>query len=270
MKIALTNLCKTEDFAKTKYYQEALGFLKEENIDFIDFASGATTIERMVENFNQALDSDADLIWVIRGGLNCIQTLDKINWKKVVKSKKEFYGLSDFTHFSTMAVAKGVTCHYGQSLGKIKIYYPQKKDRKFIIDFLKNKKIAKQQAKPLYLAKKPLDCTKIKIIGGHLSIFTFMQSQLKINLKNRYLYLEYHSGAQGESIEDLLYFIDQLLYLIKKNLPRGFVLGNTSLKNMDGSRISIKKINKALIEKLKNYRLPIYYLDHFKNIIKFS
>lgn len=117
MKVALVNLCKTEDFTKHKSYNDSISFLNENNIEFLDFASGIETVDEMVESFHKALNSDANLIWVIRGGNKCIQTLNKIDWNKVVNSKKVFYGLSDFTHFSTMVVSKGVTCYYGHHSG---------------------------------------------------------------------------------------------------------------------------------------------------------
>lgn len=270
MKIALVNLCKTEDFAKHERYEESLNYLKEENIDYLDFASGADTIEKMVESFNKALDSDADLLWVIRGGLECIQTLDKINWEKIKNSNKTFWGLSDFTHFSTMAVSKGAKCFYGQGFPKIKLYFPKKEEREFILQFLKTGNPVSEDANALYLAENDLDISKEKLIGGHLTLFTFMQSQLNIDLKNRFLYLEYHHSAIGEDLDDLNYYIDQLLYIIKDNMPKGFILGNTDLRNIDGKKFGIEEINKSLIEKLKKYNLPIYYLDHFINTITFS
>jgi hypothetical protein len=109
----------------------------ENKIEYLDFASGVEKIDGMVEKFNQSIISDAEIVWIIRGGNKCIQTLDKLDWDNIVKSNKPFYGLSDFTHFSTMAVSKGITCFYGQGLTRIKQYFPTENDRKFIADFLK-------------------------------------------------------------------------------------------------------------------------------------
>ena len=269
MKIALVNLCKTEDFTKFKYYQESIDFLNEENIDYLDFVSGADTIDLMVKKFNDALTSKADLLWFVCGGLTCIQTLDKIDWVKVVSSKKKFYGLSDFTHFSTMAIAKGLTCYYGQGLSRIKQYFPDKKDREFIVKLLRIGVPVLEKAKSLFLSSSDLDVSKEQIVGGHLTIFTFMQNQLKINLADRYLFIEYHNSAIGEGLNEIGYFMDQMLYILKNNFPKGFILGRTELKNIDNSIINIGEINKYLVEKLSRYNLPVFYLDHYKNTVTF-
>ncbi len=270
MKIALTNLCKTEDFAKLSSVDESISFLNENKIEYLDLASGVEKIDDMVEKFNQSINSDADLVWIIRGGNKCIQTLDKLDWDNIVKSDKKFYGLSDFTHFSTIAVSKGITCFYGQGLTRIKQFFPSENERKFIADFLKTGIPFSENAKALAFANNDLDVSNEKIVGGHLLIFTLMQSLLKIDLRNRYLFIEYHTGAIGEDLDDLGYYLDQLLYVVKDNLPKGFILGRTEMKNFDNSKISIEEINKYSVDKLLKYNLPIYYLDHFKNTITFS
>ncbi|MCX6823095.1 MAG: LD-carboxypeptidase [candidate division SR1 bacterium] len=269
MKIAITNLCSIGDFAKHRNYQDSMNFLKEENIEYIDFCSGEATIEGMVKKFNQSLDSDADLIWVISGGLSCIKTLDKIDREKVVSSNKKFYGLSDFTHFSTRAVSLGLTCYYGQGLAKIKQYFPTIDDRKFIVNFLKTGNPNSSKAKSFSTSIEDLNIDKTRIVGGHMLLFTFIQSQVNIDLKDRHLFLEYHSSAIGEDLEELEYYLDQVLYIIKNNLPKGFILGRSELKNLDETEINIDEINNFLVSKLSTYNLPIYYIDHFNNVITF-
>jgi muramoyltetrapeptide carboxypeptidase LdcA involved in peptidoglycan recycling len=270
MKVALVNLCKTEDFTKHKSYNDSISFLNENNIEFLDFASGIETINEMVDGFHKALDSDVDLIWVIRGGNKCIQTLNKIDWNKVLDSQKVFYGLSDFTHFSTMAVSKGVTCYYGQGLTNIKSYFPNPSERQFIADFLTSGTPVSANPIALLNSKSDLNILDEKIIGGHLLIFTLMQSQLKVDLKDRFLFIEYHTGAVGEDLDDLGYYIDQLLYVLKDNMPKGFILGRTEMRNFDNSQISINEINKYSAEKLATTGLPVYSLDHFKNTVTFK
>ncbi|HRY77113.1 MAG TPA: LD-carboxypeptidase [Candidatus Paceibacterota bacterium] len=244
--------------------------MNENNIDYVDFASGAETIDSIVEKFNQALDSEAELVWVVRGGNKCIQTLDKLNWNKIIASGKRFYGLSDFTHFSTMAVFKGVKCYYGQGLTNIKEYFPLPSERQFIVDLLKTGVPVSESAQPLANSASTLDVSKEKIVGGHLLVFTLMQGQLHIDLRERFIFIEYHTEALGESLDDLGYYIDQLLYVLKNNMPKGFILGRTEMKNVDGSQVLIEDINKYCVEKLSGYNLPIFYFDHFKNTITFS
>jgi hypothetical protein len=64
-------------------------------------------------------------------------------------------------------------------------------------------------------------------------LFAFMQGQLNIDLKDRYLFLEYHHSSIGEGLNELEYYLDQMLYITKNNLPRGFILGRSELRNID-------------------------------------
>jgi muramoyltetrapeptide carboxypeptidase LdcA involved in peptidoglycan recycling len=271
MKIALVNLCKIEDFAVHKSYTDSISFLKENNINYLDFASGAPTLQGMVEKFNEALDSDAELLWFIRGGNKCIQTLDLLDWDKVKESGKKFYGLSDFTHFAVKAKSIGLTCYYGQGLTSIKDYFPTEQDRKFIVDFLQTGVPVAAEVTSLNqgLGTSSLNLSEVNVVGGHLFIFTLMQSQLQINLKDSYVFIEYHTGLMGEKLDDLGYYIDQLLYVLKDNLPLGFILGRTEMVNPDGTRVNIDEINKYCADKLARINIPVYYIDHFTNTFTF-
>jgi muramoyltetrapeptide carboxypeptidase LdcA involved in peptidoglycan recycling len=270
MKIALVNLCKTEDFAEHKYYQDSMDYLKEEGIDYVDFASGAKNLDEMIAGFNKAIASDADIVWIIRGGLECIEAMQRLDWDKIAHSGKRFYGLRDFTHFSTKAVSKGMTCFYGQALSMIKQFFPKKSDRKFITDFLKSGDFKCDEAVPLANTEDPLNIDDVKVVGGHLLIFTFMQSHLEIDLKDRFVFIEYHHSAIGEGLRELGYFIEQLKYTLRGNLPLGFILGRSELKTLENETIPLESIKDAYIHKLTDYELPIYYLDHYNNTIRFS
>ncbi len=272
MKIALVNLCKIEDFALHKSYVDSISFLEENNIDYLDFASGTSTLQEMIEKFNEALDSDAELLWLIRGGNKCIQALDLLDWDKIKKTGKKFYGLSDFTHFAVKAKSLGLTCYYGQGLTNIKDYFPTETDRKFIVDFLHTGVPVTTDATSLNQSvdTASLNLSNLDIVGGHLFIFTLMQGQLLINLKDSYLFIEYHTGLMGEKLDDLGYYIDQLLYVLKDNLPLGFILGRTEMVNTDGTRVDIDEINKYCEHKLARLNIPVYYIDHFTNTITFK
>ena len=106
MKIALVNLCRIQDFSKTKYYESSLEFLKENDIEFVDYFSGRETPSDLLKGFHEALkNKDIELVWFIQGGSDLIKFLDKIDWDLVKQSNKEYLGLSDFTHFAFKAVA---------------------------------------------------------------------------------------------------------------------------------------------------------------------
>ncbi len=268
MKVALVNFAKYEKFNSIDSFKKDLEFLKENNIDYVDYCFNYNKKKDLLSGFRKALaNPDIDLIWFVCGGNKTIKFLDDVDWNEVKKANKIYAGASDFTHFSFKAVENDQVCYYGTSLQSIKEYHPTISSRKYLVDFLQTGKIEKYNHKNLYKTVSNLD--NEKIIGGHSFLTTFMLSETEINLKDRFLLIEHHY-IPGESLEDLEYFIDQLKRVIKGNLPKGFILGHSMLFNKKGKMININIINKKFVECLKEYQLPIAYIDHFKQIVKFS
>lgn len=269
MKIAIVNLCKIEDFSKTEYYQDSLGFLKENDIDFVDYVSGRENASDLLNGFHEALGNDeVELIWFIQGGNDLIKLLNKINWETVGQSNKEYMGLSDFTHFAFKAIKLGKICYYGQGLKQIKSYFPTPEEKRFVVDFLKQRQLPKYNAQLLY-GSGNLDLENKKIIGGHSSISAIMLPNTTIDLTNRFLFFEHHYVA-GEELSDARYFLDAVKLYLLRNKARGFILGHSLVPNKDGAPLDIKLINEYFLENLIDLNLPIYYIDHFKTILKFS
>lgn len=265
MKITLVDLCAESDIQKEKYFNKSIQFLKKHGIDYIDFASGKSGIKNKISLFHRALASDADLIWFVRGGTKCIESIQYIDWGKVVKSKKLFLGSSDFTHFSTIAVEKKVECYYGPSL---KSLVEKKRNLLSIIKFLKTGKF-NTKTKQVFGDKKKLKSDKIKIKGGHLVLFNFLQSLYDFNLKGNYLFIEHHYGKTSD-VEYYKYFLQQLLYLlkIKDNLPLGFIVSIPNLVNQEHKKISVKTVKIITKIILSKFNLPIYFCDSEENLIK--
>lgn len=270
MKIALVDLCKAEDFAQSRSYQDSMSFLADEKIEYLDFASGANDLSSKVDLFHKALESEASLIWFVRGGHTCVSTLNAIDWDKVAKSNKQFYGLSDFTHFSTVAVSKGMTCLYGQGLNYIKEFYAEEADRQFIAHLLKTSEPVCVNPMPLTAGSAPIEIIKEKIIGGYLPAFNLLQNKLQINLADRYVFIEYHSSAIGETLTDLGFLLNQLMYVMDDNRPKGIILGHIELTKEDRTQISTEEINSFCVSRFSEWNLPVYFIDHFKNTLKFS
>lgn len=268
MKIALVNLAQFNKYQGADSFKDDISFLKENNIDFVDYCSKYSDSKNLFAGFNKALDNpDIDLIWFVCGGYKIIKFIDRIDWQKVRKSNKVYAGFSDFTHFSFKAVQNKQVCYYGLTLKRVKEYHPRVADRKYILDFLRSGSIAKYNHVNLY--KKVASLDKEKIIGGHLFVSSFMLGEIKINLANRFLLLEHHN-IPGESYDDLEYFIDQLKFKLKDNLPKGFILGHTALFDKNGNKINPNIINKKIVSWLKEYGRPIVYINHFEQIIKLS
>ena len=71
-------------------------------------------------------------------------------------------------------------------------------------------------------------------------------------------------------MEDLGYLLDQLFYVINNNAPKAIILGHIELSKLDGGTISSDEINSYCKNKIHALNIPVYYIDHFKNIIRFS
>lgn len=268
MKIALVNLAKFEKFKDTPTFNDDIKFLNDNQFEYVDYCSDSSDYNSLLHGFNQALDdSEVDLIWFVCGGEKTIKFLTDINWEKVEQTNKIYLGASDFTHFAFKAIEHGQTCYYGAGLKKINIYHPTNNEKRHIIHLLKYRDNNDYQVE--YLNNKKVQLKDERIIGGHLFISTFMMNQINIPLKDRFLFLEHHY-VPGETLTELEYFIDQLKLVIDNNLPKGFILGHTELYDKDNNEIDVKIINQKITELLNIYNLPILYIDHFQQIIKFS
>lgn len=90
-----------------------------------------------------------------------------------------------------------------------------------------------------------------------------------VDLSDRYLFIEYHY-VPGESLPDLGYWIEQLNYVIRENKPKGFIIGRSMFYELDGAIMDVKKVTDCFVEHLSHHGLPMAYLDHFRQIVKFS
>jgi muramoyltetrapeptide carboxypeptidase len=74
----------------------------------------AGTEERRIDELNNAIRSDADIIWAIRGGYGVSQILSKIDFRS--EKKKVFIGFSDFSAIGSIAIKFGHKFIYGPML----------------------------------------------------------------------------------------------------------------------------------------------------------
>lgn len=269
MKIALVNLTKLNDYAKRKSYQNDMQFLTENHIDYVDYCSGREDFDTLLEGFHEAIKNpEIDLVWFVQGGTTLIKYLRDIDWELVARTKKKYLGLSDFTHFSFKAVTVGCECYYGAGLADITKYFPTADQKSHITNFLLDGTIEAYEAKHV-TSEKEVNVASENIIGGHLIISTYMLSQENIDLSKAFLFLEHHN-IPGEDFIDLEYYVDQLKYVIGTNQPKGFILGHSMLFEENGEMMDYQKINIFLSDRLSVYNKPIYQIDHFKKIVKFS
>jgi len=272
MKIALVNLSKFEELSKVKKFKKDYNFLIKNNIDFVDYCLNYSKPKDLLKGFHNALrNPEIDLIWFARGGDKIMRFFDKIDWGLVKKANKKYLGFSDPTNFFFKAIELGQTCYYGINLRRTGEHFYSKrfteKERKALLGFLKDGKEVNYSHKDLF---KEVDGLKNeKIIGGHLLIDTFMIQQMKIDLSKYFLLVEYHLTS-SDTLGELEFFIDQLKIVMKNNLPKGFIIGWSQVYNKNGKMLKQGIVNKCFVENLKEYNLPIIYIDHIKSPIKLS
>ncbi len=272
MKVALVNLSKFEKLSKAKNFKKDYNFLIKNDIDFNDYCLNYSEPKDLLKGFHSALKNpEVDLVWFARGGDKIMRFFDKIDWDLVKKANKKYIGFSDPTNFFFKAIKLGQTCYYGTNLRRIsEHFYSNKftsKSRKKLVDFFKGGLEVEYKYKSLF--KKVDNFKDEKVIGGHLVINTFMIQQMKINLSKHFLLIEYHLTS-SDTIGELEFFIDQLKIVIKNNLPKGFVLGWSQVYDKNGKMLKQDLINKCFVENLKEYNIPIIYIDYIKSPIKLS
>ncbi len=86
---------------------------------------------RRIDEINEAIVSDAHIIWALRGGYGSSRILNSINFKTI--NKKIFIGFSDFTPIGYMATRFGNSFIYGPVVKTISY---QKSGVKILIDLL--------------------------------------------------------------------------------------------------------------------------------------
>lgn len=271
IKVGLVNLSKLEKFRENPSFQNDICFLTENNIDFVDYCLDYDKPEDLLRGFHKALKNpEIDLIFFVRGGEKLTRFVNDIDWSLVKRANKKYIGFSDPTNFFFFATRYGQTCYYGTNLLNIHDRFNSDKftevDRKALVNFFKTGEEVPYNCKALF--KEPVDLAQEKIIGGHLCISTFMlQYFSEFKISDNYLLLEYHLG-RFSSFADLEFFIDQLKLIIRQDLPKGFVLGWSQLFNPNDSLMDADKVNQCFVDNLKEFDLPIMYVDHIVSPIK--
>lgn len=263
MKIWLINICYIESFLNNKYYNNSINFLETYHIKYQDFTENSTTIEDLIQNFNNAINSDCDILWCIRWWSECINILNYIDRSNIWD--KKIIWISDFTHFSMFWVSKWITSYYWECITKLNTKNDVQLEN--FLYFLQTWNIKESTIEPLYNTWKSINLSDKNIIGWHIVIFNFMQSFLNISLTKRYLFIEYHS--QDNNLGMFWYYLDQLKYLINENMPIWIIIWTIDIK-IGISDLSNSEINQYIINRFRTIEIPIYSINHINHIIKFS
>lgn len=268
MKIALVNLSKFEDFSQRPEFADGKALMERNGIELLDYVSGRSSMDELLDGFHQALKSDASLVLFACGGIKMIECLDHIDWKQVGESGKGFIGLSDFAHFSWKAVAAGAKCYYGLALKDFVKYYKTPEQQRNGLHLLTTGEAEAIKPTLLY-GEDTIDFAGTKIMGGHSMISLLMHKEATIDLSDRVLFVEHHY-VPGESPDELRYWSHAIFRSFQSNKPKAMLLGHSLLYDAEGKPLPENDLNELLMEGLKQFNVPIYYIDHFKAVIALS
>ena len=199
--------------------------------------------ERLSDLENAFMDEKTDFIMILRGGAGSLHLLDQLDYKKISKHPKPFFGFSDSTILQNVFFAKiglpGFTGFYARELMEKLPPLTQKT----LLKCLKNEK---QTYKVPYLSKGK--SSGIMLGGNMRSFVSLLGTPYFPNMKDKILILE--------DVGEAPYMIDNMFMQLKLagvlGKIRGLILG-------DFSRVGNLKDEKMLEEIIKEYFSDVPY-----------
>jgi muramoyltetrapeptide carboxypeptidase len=159
-----------------------------------DYYRCADTDENRLKAFLEAIDSDHEIIWAVRGGFGSGIIIDELNKIPIPKKKKILVGFSDITSLHLF-----VTQKWGWKAihGSVLMYICQQNftNRRFdtLLDLLEGK-LQSYEIAPLYALNKAAINKKIikgKLTGGNLtSLESSIGTCWEIQAKNKIIFIE--------------------------------------------------------------------------------
>jgi muramoyltetrapeptide carboxypeptidase len=261
--IAPSGLINQEKFHK------ALNYLKENENDVIfsdqvyeQFRNMAGNDTSRLEALLEALSSDINLVWAIRGGYGALRLLSKIPKNIKIPPYKILIGYSDITAYQLILYKyyglKGISSHMIQ----VDLPLADNEESKHFISLIEND-ISKLQIKDVSILNEQK--TEGIILGGCLSIISKMLgTDFLPSFKNKILFLE--------DVNEEHYKIDGYLAHLKNagvfEDLNGIIFGKFRM-NTDNSHYDID-LSDLITEYFSDYNYPVIWdlaFGHIKNMI---
>ncbi len=220
--------------------------------------------QRRFDSLKNALHSDADVIWCLRGGYGAIRLLNDLSKIKKPKKEKIFIGFSDITSLNLFFAKKWEwKCVHGPMISSFSNENFRKKDLLEVKKYLTDQKnfSSKIPLRPFNQFAKKINL-KGELVGGNLSVIqTSLGTKYSINTKNKILFLE-DIGERGYKLDRMFYHLEQAL--VFKDV-KAIILGDFS----GGNEVSGENfVNFALTRFANNLSLPIFTTDEFGHGLK--
>ena len=199
----------------------------------------AAPLEQQWEHFKAALNSDAKVIWCLRGGYGSMRLIPLIDKMPLPKSPKLLIGFSDITalHIYFNQKWNWPTLH-GRTISQLDPKWELNDEHKNLTDLLFGRihQIAYNHLVPLNSAAKSEGTIEGTIIGGNLRLIQSSLGTLwEINPKEKILFIE-DVSERGYSIDRMLEQLHQA-NILDCNLKALLIGDFTEGLEKDGSNL---------------------------------
>lgn len=213
--------------------------------------------EKRLKDLQQALNSELDYIWCLRGGYGCLHLIDSLLKSKRPKQKSRLIGFSDITilHYFLNQKWNWPSLHWCHLNGFLKEenghnVFDTQRFTQSLKDLKTQSHFYFKDLKPLNSKAQNLKQMKSEIVGGNLIT---LQSLIGLDLpkpKDQILFLE--------EIDEPVYKIDRALtQLALTGWLKGvkaILLGSFTHKNKEVEKETIKYFK----DKFKDFKIPVF------------
>jgi muramoyltetrapeptide carboxypeptidase len=265
--VAPASIVETDYIEKSSGSLNDLGYVSTVGKSiFSAFNQFAGKDEERLSDFQEAIDNPkVKAIFCARGGYGSVRIIDKVDFRRFIKTPKWIVGFSDITVFHSW-----INTHYRistlHSPMPINFDKPQFRD-----NLIKLNSILKG-AKPEFEVKahelNRHGICKGTLVGGNLSILYSLQATpYEINTKNKILFIE----DVGEQFYHLDRMLNNLRLSGKLKYLRGLVVGGMT-EMQDKKRPFGKTAYEIIQEAVRGYDYPVLFdfpAGHLDNNIPF-
>lgn len=191
---------------------EAVDLLEEKGfrLQVSDHAASAMnyfsgSLDERKNDFQNALNSDADVIWTSRGGYGMIQYIDQLNFNSLAKNHKWIIGFSDVTVAHLRLNQLGIPSIHGTVPLNFNNVTPESLHSIFnVLEGRPNNYIFPNTPENNY------GTIKAEIVGGNLAIiYSMLGSKMLPEFKGKILFIE--------DVGEALYAIDRMMNALRLN-----------------------------------------------------
>lgn len=208
------------------------------------------TDEQRLDDFQDAIDSDVDVILCARGGYGSVRIVDQIDWTNFYKKPKLICGYSDVTVFHNRINKMGFSSIH--STAPLNFEENSAESLDSLINLISGKL---NDFKIEHHELNKMGQTEAEVVGGNLAILsTLSGTDDDLNTENKILFIE--------DIGEAVYSIDRMMWQLKKSGKlakiKGLIVGG--LTAMKDSAVPFGNTAEEVIaDAVKSYEYPVCF-----------